>query len=393
MRKIGLVSVGRSDYGIYLPVLKAIHADPDLELLLFVSGMHLAPGFGLTVDAIVSDGFKIAAKVEMLLASNTPEGMAKSIGLGIIGYAQSFVENRPDILVVLGDRFEMYAAVVAALPLRIPVAHIHGGEVTEGAIDDALRHSMTKMSHLHFVSNREYARRVEQMGEEEWRITVSGAPSLDNLNSVPLLSLKEIEERYNIRFDHPPLLVTFHTVTLEIDQVEYQIDELLAALHECGMPTIFTMPNADAGNAIIRRKVVEYEKEHPKTWMLENLGTQAYFSLMRYSALMVGNSSSGIIEAPSFILPVVNIGTRQKGRARAANVIDVGYSRNEIISGIYKGLSGFFRDSLSGLKNPYGEGLAAEKIVTRLKTVNIDSALVRKHFCDLPASFPGVKRQ
>ncbi len=196
MRKIGLVSVGRSDYGIYLPVLKAIQEDPDLKLLLIVSGMHLAPGFGLTAETITNDGFEITAKVEMLLASDTPEGMAKSIGLGIMSYAQFFVESRPDILVVLGDRFEMYAAVVAALPMRIPVAHIHGGEVTEGAIDDALRHSMTKMSHLHFVSTREYARRVEQMGEEGWRVTVCGAPGLDNLRSMSLFSPEDLEARY-----------------------------------------------------------------------------------------------------------------------------------------------------------------------------------------------------
>ncbi|MDI9569360.1 MAG: UDP-N-acetylglucosamine 2-epimerase [Pseudomonadota bacterium] len=384
MRKIGLVSVGRSDYGIYLPVLKAIQEDPDLKLLLIVSGMHLAPGFGLTAETITNDGFEITAKVEMLLASDTPEGMAKSIGLGIMSYAQFFVESRPDILVVLGDRFEMYAAVVAALPMRIPVAHIHGGEVTEGAIDDALRHSMTKMSHLHFVSTREYARRVEQMGEEGWRVTVCGAPGLDNLRSMSLFSPEDLEARYKLRFKRPPLLVTFHPTTLEIDEVEYQIDELLAALHISGMPTIFTMPNADAGNAVIRRKIGEYEKEHPNVMVMENLGTQGYFSLMRYSSLMIGNSSSGIIEAPSFALPVVNIGTRQNGRVKATNVIDVGYSRSDILSGIDKGLSPSFREGLRGLNNPYGDGHAAERIVARLKSVKIDKALVMKRFCDLP---------
>jgi len=386
MRTIGVITVARSDYGIYLPVLRAIQADPELQLQLFVSGMHLSPEFGLTVNLIEADGFEIAERVEVLLSSDTPEGVAKSIGLGIIGFSQVFSRTRPDILVVLGDRFEMYAAAVAALPFRIPVAHIHGGEVTQGAIDDALRHSLTKLSHLHFASTKEYARNILQLGEEPWRITVSGAPGLDNLNSIKFLTKEELEEHYDIRLEPPPLLVSLHPVTLEFEQTEWQINELLAALETCGLPVVFTMPNADTKNAIIRYKIGEYKKAHSNIWSLNNLGTQGYFSMMRVASAMVGNSSSGIIEAPSFELPVVNIGMRQAGRVRSANVIDVGYPREEILSGIVKALSPSFNESLRNLRNPYGDGQASGKIIKRLKEIPLDLSLIMKQFYNLPFS-------
>ena len=230
MRNIGLVSVARSDYGLSRPIMARIEADPNLRLHLIAAGMHLAPEFGLTVREIEADGFEIGERIEMLLSSDSPEGISKSIGLGTIGFAQAFGRFRPDILVVMGDRYEMFAAALAALPFKIPLAHIHGGELTQGAFDDALRHAMTKLSHLHFVSTDEYARRVIQLGEEPWRVTVSGAPSLDNLKGLQLMGAAELASGFGLDFQTPPLIVTFHPVTLEYEQTERQIDELLAAL-------------------------------------------------------------------------------------------------------------------------------------------------------------------
>jgi len=383
MKTIAVVTTSRADYGMLLPVLREIKADPELELQLLVSGMHLSPIFDMTVRLIEANGFEIAERVEMLLSSDTPEGVSKSIGLGIIGFAQVFARTRPDILVVLGDRFEMYAAAVAALPFNIPVAHIHGGDVTQGAIDDALRHSMTKLSHLHFVATETYARRVAQLGEEPWRIKVCGETSLDNLRTIKFLTKEELKSQYGIPVEPKPLLVTYHPVTLEYGKAEWQISELLAALQKFSLPVIFTMPNADMGNNIIRQKIAEHKQSNFNVWCLENMGTQGYFSLMHLAAAMIGNSSSGIVEAPSFKLPVVNIGSRQKGRIRAANVIDVGYDRNEIISGIEKAISEEFRNTLQDLVSPFGDGHAADRIVEGLRSVQINSSLLKKRFIDL----------
>ena len=318
----------------------------------------------------------------MLLSSDTPEGIAKSMGLGTIGFAQAYARSRPDILLVLGDRFEMHAAAVAALPFKIPLAHIHGGEITEGAIDDALRHSMTKLSHLHFVATHDYRQRVIQMGEEPWRVIVSGAPSLDNLHTVTGLDQGQLEERLGLALDPAPLLVTYHPVTLEYEDAQWQAQELLAALEECGLPVVFTMPNADTGGRAIRDMLGEYVATRPNARLFKNLGTPAYFSLMGCAAAMVGNSSSGIIEAPSFGLPMVNIGSRQAGRTRAANLIDVGYARADIVRGIRHALDPEFRAGLRGMANPYGDGHAAEVIVESLKEVSIDQRLIVKHFVD-----------
>lgn len=385
MRTIGVVTVGRSDYGIYLPILRKIRSDPDLRFHLLVAGMHLSPEFGLTVNAIREDGFDIGEQVEMLLSSDTPEAIGKSMGLGLIGFSQAYARFRPDILLVLGDRFEMHAAVLAALPFKIPVAHIHGGEITEGAIDDALRHSITKLSHLHFVATEEYARRVKQMGEEEWRVVVTGAPALDNLRTIRKLKREELAEKLRFPLEPPPLLVTFHPVTLEYEKTEQRVEELLAALSAVELPVIFTAPNADTNGRVIARKIQAYIRSHPRSCLVSNLGTEAYFNLMDFAVAMVGNSSSGLIEAPSLGLPVVNIGNRQRGRVRAANVIDVGYASGEIREGIRKALEPEFRAALKGIPNPYGSGYAAEAIVGRLKEVPVDERLIVKRFVDWAA--------
>lgn len=389
MRSIAVVTVGRSDFGIYRPVLDAIREEPVLELRLIVSGMHLSPHYGLTVEMIEAEGYTVHDRVDMLLASDTPEGVAKSMGLGTMGFAQSYAHSRPDLLLVLGDRFEMHAAALAALPFNIPVAHIHGGELTEGAMDEALRHAMTKLSHLHFTSTEEYARRVIQLGEEPWRVTVSGAPSLDNLKRVRLLNAAEMEKRFGLRIVEPPLLVTYHPVTLEAGQAQFQVDQLLLALEASGLPVIFTLPNADPGNSLIRQAMSAYVEGHANAQAVENLGTQGYFSLMCMAAAMAGNSSSGIIEAASFELPVVNIGTRQGGRVRGRNVLDVGYNHAEILDGIRRAVSPENRAALKGLQNPYGDGQAARRIVERLRDVSLDEKLIIKRFHNLPFSNAG----
>jgi UDP-hydrolysing UDP-N-acetyl-D-glucosamine 2-epimerase len=383
IKTIGVVTVGRSDYGIYLPILKRIKAERDLRLLLYVGGMHLSPEFGSTVKVIESDGFEINERVEMLPSSDAPEDVAKSMGLGTIGFSQAYARQRPDILLVLGDRFEMHAAVVAALPLRIPVAHIHGGELSEGAIDDAMRHSITKMSHLHFVSTDVYAQRVMQMGEEPWRVVVSGAPALDNLKTIDLLTRQQLAAEYGLSEEESFLLVTYHPVTLEHERTEQQMTELLRALDEMDRPVVFTYPNADTGSRTIIDAIREYTERNSRVHTFVNMGTRGYFSLMKYADAMAGNSSSGIIEAASFKLPVVNIGNRQRGRLRARNVIDVGYSRQEIVAGIKRAIDPDFRAGLADLVNPYGEGHSAEKIVATLRAVELGDKLLLKHFHEM----------
>jgi UDP-N-acetylglucosamine 2-epimerase (non-hydrolysing)/GDP/UDP-N,N'-diacetylbacillosamine 2-epimerase (hydrolysing) len=379
-----VVTTGRADYGIYRPVLDLVRADPGLKLHLVVSGMHLSPEFGLTVKEIEADGFEIGEKVETLLSSDSSEGIAKSMGLAVIGFAQAFAHSSIDLLVVLGDRFEMHAAALAALPFKIPVAHIHGGEITMGAIDDALRHSMTKLSHLHFVATEAYARRVIQLGEQPWRVILCGAPSLDNLKLLDLPDWQSVREKFGLRLENGPfLLVTFHPVTLEYEQTEWQVGELLAALDEMGLPCLFTMPNADTHGRVIRQMVQAFVQVHPESQAVENLGTQGYFSLMSSASTMVGNSSSGMVEAASFELPVVNIGIRQQGRVSGVNVIQVGYSRQEVLQGIQKAISPGFKASLKGIENPYGRGYAALKIVEVLRTIAIDQKLLVKRFHDL----------
>jgi UDP-hydrolysing UDP-N-acetyl-D-glucosamine 2-epimerase len=345
--------------------------------------MHLSADFGNTVKMIEEDGFPISQRVEMLLPSDSPESIAKSMGRGVTGFAEAFGQSRPDILIVLGDRFEMHSAALAALPFKIPVAHIHGGELTEGAIDDALRHSITKLSHLHFVSTDEHARRVIQLGEEPWRVTNCGALGLDNLRSIRLLDKDELENKYALNLESPPLLVTFHPATLDDEEAGEQAEELFSAVENSGLPAVFTLPNADTGGRAIGAKTREFVKHTSRAWMVDNFGTQGYFSMMRLAAAMVGNSSSGIIEAASFKLPVVNVGDRQGGRIRGANVIDVSCHRKEISNGIAQAVTTSFRESLSQLVNPYGSGHAAPAIVEKLKTVTLDQKLIVKRFHDV----------
>ncbi|HEX3435994.1 MAG TPA: UDP-N-acetylglucosamine 2-epimerase [Pseudacidobacterium sp.] len=385
MRSIGVVTTSRADYSDYRPLLKAFQADPEISLKLYVSGTHLSPEFGLTVRIIENDGIEIAERIEMLLSSDTPEAITKSMALGLIGFGQAFSRNKPDILLVLGDRYEMLAAVLAALPFKIPVAHLSGGELTHGAIDDALRHCITKLSHLHFTSNEVHARRVIQLGEDPDQVFVSGEPVLDNVLSAPQLTPKELHSRFGVDVDCPFLLVTFHPVTLEYEQTEWQIDELLAALDQARIRVIFTMPNADTAGRIIATRVRQWIESHPGIGVaVDNFGPEAYHGVLCHAVAVVGNSSSGIIEAPSFKVPTVNIGTRQEGRVRAANVIDVGYHRTDILAAIQRAASKKFRDSLQLLENPYASktNSAVSTITNVLKQVELGNSLLQKKFHD-----------
>jgi UDP-N-acetylglucosamine 2-epimerase (non-hydrolysing)/GDP/UDP-N,N'-diacetylbacillosamine 2-epimerase (hydrolysing) len=382
VRRIAVVTGSRADYGIYTPLLRRLRDEPAVTVVLLVTGAHLSAEFGMTVRAIEADGFEIAERIDMQVGPDTPEAISRSTALAVSGFAAAFARRRPDLLVVLGDRLEMLAAATASLPFKIPVAHIHGGEATEGAIDDAVRHALTKMSHLHFAALEIYADRIIQMGESPWRVTVSGAPGLDHLVDFTPLSRAELQRACGVRVADGTVIVTYHPVTLEYEQTAWQMAELLAALREVRTPVVFTFPGADTGSRTIIEAARRYVAEAPDAQLTVSLGTRGYLSLLSHAAAMVGNSSSGILEAASFRLPVVNIGTRQQGRVRGKNVLDVGYTRAEIAAAMRTAVSREFRTSLADLVNPYGDGRAAERIVDRLRSVELGDALLRKRFHD-----------
>lgn len=382
MRNLGVVTVARSDYGIYRPVLRRIRADPELGLWLYASGAHLLERFGRTEREIAADGFPVRTRVAVEPSGDSPEGVGRAMGSTTEAFAAAFARERPDLLLVLGDRYEMHAAALAAVPFNLPLAHIHGGELSEGAFDDALRHSLTKLSHLHFTATEQAAGRVRRMGEEPWRVLVSGAPGLDNLREEPLLAAPELEERLGLGLDPAPLLVTFHPATREYERTAEHGAELLAALESAGRPCVFTMPNADTRGSVLRGQIEAFVARRPEARAVESLGSRAYLSLLALCAAVVGNSSSALIEAPSLGVPAVNVGDRQRGRQRAENVIDVDGSRAGIAAGIRKALDPAFRARLRGLENPYGDGRAAGRIVARLKEVPLDERLLLKRFVD-----------
>jgi len=384
MRTIGVVTFARSDYSSCLPLLRAIEADPDLNLYLVVTGMHLSPEFGYTVKEIEADGFEIGDRVEMLLSSDTPEGVAKSIGVGTIGFAQSFARFQPDILLMVGDRVELLSVASAALPFCIPIAHVSGGDITEGAIDNQVRHAITKMSHIHFADMQSHVERLIQMGEEPWRVVASGDPALDMLHEMRFLSQTDLAERLGMELTSPLILITLHPTTLGPAHPAEEVNAVLDALDRIDGTLVFTYPNADMGNRIIIKRIQDFASSRPWAEILFNLGQLVYYSLLAQADLMVGNSSSGIWEAPSFRLPVVNIGDRQKGRVRAGNVIDSETNADGIYAAIQRALEPSFRASLSQLKNPYGDGQAVSRIVNTLKKIKLGPALLRKQFFALP---------
>lgn len=383
MRTIGVVTVARSDYGLYRPILRELAAHPDLTLHLIVGGMHLSEEFGSTVGEIEQDGFAIADRVATPLESDAPAGIAAAIGFGIGGFAQSFARTRPDLLLVLGDRYEMLAAVTAALPFALPVAHVHGGESTEGLIDEGIRHAITKMSHVHFAATELYARRIVQMGEEPWRVHVSGAPGLDAIRELTPVPKAELERLVGLPIGDRSLLVTYHPVTLEYEHVERDLAAFLEALDSSGFDLVFTAPNADTNTRTVTQMIQSFIATRERAVLTPNLGSHGYLSMLGLVRGMVGNSSSGIIEAASFKLPVVNVGTRQQGRVRPRNVIDAGHEPAAILDAIRRATSDEFRASLADLQNPYGDGHAAERIVATLAAVPLDRTLIVKRFHDL----------
>lgn len=390
-RKMCVVTGTRAEYGLLYWIIKGIHDDPDVALQLIVTGMHLSPEFGLTVQDIERDGFPIAERVEMLLSSDTEAAIATSMGLGLIGFANAYQRLNPDLLLVLGDRFEILAAAAAAVPFRIPVAHIHGGESTEGAMDEQFRHAITKMSHLHFPATQVYADRIIQMGENPERVFCVGAPGLDNIAKLSLLDKHELVAELGAPAGQPLGVVTYHPVTLEGTSAVAQVTELLQALKNLTeIYWVFTLPNSDTGGRGIITAIRNFVDEFPQRGKaFTSLGQVRYLSLLKHAAVMVGNSSSGIIEAPSFHLPVVNIGSRQQGRIRAANVIDVPECQQSAITqAIEKAFSAKFKAALQGMANPYGTGDASMNIFHTLKTLLESKIMTQKRFRDFVQKTP-----
>jgi GDP/UDP-N,N'-diacetylbacillosamine 2-epimerase (hydrolysing) len=382
-RKICVITGTRAEYGLLRWVMQGIKDDPELTLQVIATGMHLSPEFGLTYREIQNDGFQIDRKVEMLTSSDTSVGIAKSMGLGLIGFADALNELQPDLIVVLGDRFEIFAAVSAALVARIPVAHLHGGETTEGAFDEALRHSITKMSHLHFVAAEEYRQRVIQLGEQPEHVFLVGGLGIDNIKFLKLLDRADLEASLNFKLGQKSLLITFHPVTLEVSTAAEQMAELLAALAALNdTQLIFTMPNADTdGRALV--KMVEYfVATHLNARAFTSLGQLRYLSCIAHVDGVVGNSSSGLTEVPSFKKGTINIGERQRGRLQAASVINCEPTFSSIETALQKLYSIDFQETLCKVTNPYGEGGAAAKVVNALKYFSLNG-LVKKMFNDL----------
>lgn len=387
MKKICVVTGTRAEYGLLKPLIKRINEDTDVELQLVVTGMHLSTEFGLTYKEIEEDGYTITDKNEMLLSSDTPNGITKSIGLATIGFADIFTRIQPDIVVLLGDRFETYAAATSAMIHRIPIAHIHGGELTEGAIDDAIRHSITKMSTLHFTSTEEYRRRVIQLGEQPERVYCVGALGVENIKKQPLLSKRELEKSISFSLDKPYAVITYHPVTLENDTAEEQFIDLLNALDEMeGYKFIFTKANADTEGRIINQLIDVYvDKNKDKAVGFTSLGMVRYLSALKYCEMVIGNSSSGLLEAPSFRIPTVNIGNRQKGRVRAESVIDCGNSQNEISQALEEAIQLKKKDRLRNMSNPYEGRDTSKKIYGKIKIYldDTENELMNKQFYDL----------
>ena len=386
MRKICIVTGTRAEYGLLYWMMKEIQEDPDLELQIIATGMHLSPEFGLTYKQIEKDGFKIEKKIEMLLSSDTPVGISKSMGLGMIGFAEAYDELLPDITVLLGDRFEILSAVAAAMIARIPIAHLHGGEVTEGAFDEAIRHSVTKMAHIHFTAAEEYRKRVIQLGEDPKSVFNVGGLGIDNIKRLKLLNRDDLEDAIKFELGQKNLLVTFHPVTLEQATAEDQFQNLLDALYELqdqDTKIIFTKPNADPEGRIIIKLIDEYvSQNNHKAVAFVSLGQLRYLSAMQFMNGIVGNSSSGLTEAPTFKIGTINIGDRQKGRIKAESIIDCDSGKESILNAIKRLYSTEFQDKLKSVKNPYGEGGAAEKIKKNLKETDL-SNILKKQFYDI----------
>ena len=382
-RKICIITGTRAEYGLLRWVIDGVQRSEKLKLQIIATGMHLSPEFGLTFKEIEKDGYKIDKKVEMLISSDSPSGITKSVGIGMIGFSYAIKSLKPDLVLVLGDRFEMFAAVSAAMIARIPVAHCHGGETTEGSIDEPIRHSITKMSQLHFVASQDYKNRVIQLGEHPDRVFLVGGLGIDNINKIQLLNKKDLEKSIDFKFGKKNLLVTFHPVTLENSTSKEQMFELLSALKELSSTNIFfTMPNADTDGRIIFKLIDDFVSKNAHSKAFISLGQKRYLSMIKYVDAVVGNSSSGLLEVPSFKKATINIGDRQRGRTKAKSVIDCKPERKSILEAIEKAYTKDFQKTLKFVKNPYGEGGASKKIVNMVEGFSL-KGILKKEFYDL----------
>ena len=377
--RVCVLTTSRADYGIYRSVLDWLQAESSIDLQLAVGGMHLSDAHGSSVDRIESDGYAIAARVPSMPTDDSDLAVADAMAAATSGFARALSDIRPDIALVLGDRYEMHAGALAALPLRIPVAHIHGGDETEGAIDNSLRHSITKLSHLHFPATDLAATRIRLMGEPPERVHVVGAPALDSIAAHTPIPRAELLESVGMA-DTPFLLLTYHPETADGADPVPTFDTLLPAILDAGLPVLASMSNADRGGAELNTRFAEVAKEHPAFTLVPNLGAHRYYSAMHHAALMVGNSSSGIVEAASFHLPVVNIGDRQLGRERSPNTLDIPSDSEALRTALTHALSPDFRNSLVDAPNVYGDGRAAPRIGEALLTFLRAAPGIRKRF-------------
>ena len=386
MKRIGIMTGTRAEYGLLKSLMQEINKDNDLELYLIVSGMHLSPEFGMTYKEIEEDGFEINAKVEMLLSSDSPAGISKSIGLGVIGFADEFQRADLDMLILLGDRYEALSAAISAMVMRIPIAHLHGGELTEGAIDEGIRHSITKMSYLHFTSTEEYRRRVIQLGENPERVFCVGAIGVENIKKINLMTKEELERSIHFEIDENTVIVTYHPVTLENNTVEEQFLNLLEVLdRNPKIRMIFTKANADANGRIVNELIDKYVAQNSeRACAFMSLGQKRYLSALKYCRIVIGNSSSGIIEAPSFGKPIINIGDRQKGRICADSVINCGYTQQEIQRAMETALTEEFENKARNCRNPYEKENTAANIISVIKDYLLnDKIKLKKGFYDI----------
>ena len=381
--KICVVTGTRAEYGLLYWLMKEIKADSELELQIIVTGMHLSPEFGLTYKQIEKE-FNIDKKIEMLLSSDTSIGISKSMGLAQISFAEAYEELKPNMIVVLGDRYEIFSAVSAAMIANIPIAHLHGGETTEGAFDESIRHSITKMSHLHFTGTEEYKKRVIQLGEQPNRVFNVGGMGIENIKRLNLLSKEEFEKSIDFKLNKKNILVTFHPVTLENSTAKEQFQELLDAIDELeDTNIIFTKANSDTDGRVINQMCDEYvSKNSHKSVVFTSLGQLRYLSALQYIDAVVGNSSSGLAEAPSFKIGTINIGDRQKGRIKAESIIDCESNKGSILKSFIKLYSKEFQKNLENVTNPYGDGCASQKIIEEIKKTNLTNIL-KKSFYDL----------
>jgi UDP-hydrolysing UDP-N-acetyl-D-glucosamine 2-epimerase len=389
-RKIAVITSSRADYShLYWP-LRDLSKNENVDLKIVALGPHLSPEFGNTLQEIENDGFAIDSRIECLLSSDTDVGMAKTIGIATLSLADLFGKMRPHLLLLIADRYEMLAPASVALALRIPIAHIEGGEVSEGAIDDAVRNALTKLSHIHFTSTLAARERVIAMGEQEWRVHRAGAPSLDHLRRGTLLSRDEIEERLAVDLRAPTILVVYHPMTIARDTLQ-EADAVFGALESLGDQLLFCYPNADAGSRALIDRTKLCIARRGCGRVFTNLDSLTYLSLLRQVDMLVGNSSSGIMESASFSLPTVNVGLRQQGRERARNVLDADAQASSILEAVGTARTAEFRQSLLGMANPYGEGFASETIVRVLTTIPLSQELLMKRHSAIPAS-PAVVR-